>query len=130
MLKIKVEVTTRPNLRLDGNHQEDIDFLIWLFDEKGEKPTAKEKVLAYPERWLNTLEQRELFTLVKRRLPELEELTVRTHSVYIIQVAPNTSVFILDSPKMYPEIPLELDNPRFAPIACEYLSIITGITDL
>lgn len=51
--------------------------------------------LSFPERWLNVIQQRCLFDRCKKFLPNLKKLTIKTHSVYIIQCTRAENVLIV-----------------------------------
>jgi hypothetical protein len=85
-----VHVYTRPNLRDGGLEYESFmgrNVLDALFNY--EEPKVQNNVsklfLSFPERWLNIIEQRSLYTRLKAYCPNLRELFIKTHSVYIVQ---------------------------------------------
>lgn len=112
---LTVHTVTRPNLRTDeffvfvGQL-----FLIELFDTNKDMSEYKEVSLIYPERWLNILELRVLFEVVKIKCPFLEKLYIKTHSAFILQCSPKGTVFVIDHPSDYPEIKYEL-GVRYCP---------------
>jgi hypothetical protein len=67
-----------------------------LFDRM-EEFDDESVVMSFPERWLNILEQRVLFERLERYGANLKTVVIKTHSVYIIQCAPNTCCRILPS---------------------------------
>jgi len=111
-----VHTVTRPNLRTDeffvfvGQL-----FLIELFDTNKDMTPYTDVSLQYPERWLNILEQRALFTAVQWKCPYLKKLHIKTHSAFIIQSAPDGTVFIVDKPDTYPEITY-IPGVRYSPV--------------
>jgi hypothetical protein len=111
---LKVVVKTRPNLRdNEMTSMMGFSFLEKLFDSID--ILDNEKIyLEYPERWLNILEQRVLFDACAKRCPKLKELTVLTHSVYIIQTTPNTCAGIVDKTTDYPDISYDI-GVRYCP---------------
>jgi hypothetical protein len=110
-----VHTVTRPNLRDDeffvfvGQQ-----FLRDLFDGDGDMSSYVNVTLQCPERWLNILEQRALLMAVQVRCPKLQKLHIVTHSVYILQCSPNGTVFVIDDPSEYPEIPYK-KGVRYSP---------------
>jgi hypothetical protein len=69
-------------------------FLERLFDQECEM-NDEEVYFEYPERWANLIEQRILYKKIEQRCPNMEKVTILTHSVYIIQCTPNGSVKIM-----------------------------------
>jgi hypothetical protein len=114
--RLIVLIKTRPNLRTDemtvfiGQM-----FLSTLFDSE-DVMSHKEVTLMYPERWLNVLEQRALFDALndRTRCPNLVEVNIITHSVYIIQCVSNEHISIIDRSSDYPETPWGPDI-RYSP---------------
>lgn len=110
---LKVYIKTRPNLRADEMTAFiGFGFLEKLFDS--DKAIEDEYVtLSYPERWINILEQRILYKKIAARCPNMKEVTIVTHSVYIIQCTPNRCAFMTDKASDYPD---SLDTDiRFCP---------------
>jgi len=90
--KISVYVYKRPNLRDEGLEMEmymGMDFLRTLFDKMEVRPDITSVKLSFPERWLNIVEQRSIYDRAVKYCPNLKELIIKTHSVYIIQCTPN-----------------------------------------
>lgn len=83
--EISVVLVNRPNLRDDEMYMcMGQQFLIDVFES--EKEMEQESIfLFYPERWLNILEQRIIFDILKDRCPKLKELEIVTHSPFIVQ---------------------------------------------
>lgn len=54
----------------------------------------------FPERFLNVLEQRELFERIKKYFPNAKSVQIKTHSPFIIQSAPKGSVHLLPVTKL------------------------------
>lgn len=90
--ELEVYVDTRPNLRhetVENDAYLGRNVLECLFDRM-EQVDDKMLTLSYPERWLNLVEQRQLFKRIEKYCPNMEKVIVLTHSVYIIQCTPNT----------------------------------------
>jgi len=88
--KVSVLVYQRPNLRDAGLEYERFmgrDVLDNLFNNAipKELTDVKKLFLSFPEQWLNIVEQRSLFARLAKYCPNLEDLSIKTHSVYIIQ---------------------------------------------
>lgn len=102
--KIKVLVKTRPNLRdNETTSMMGFQFLVDLFDSEKEM-NHEEVYLEYPERWLNILEQRSLYEIIKIKCLHMKELSILTHSVFIIQSTSNECTLI-DRTSDYPDHP-------------------------
>lgn len=101
---LNVLTFTRPNLRDDEMFAYiGQSFLSELFDSEKDLTDTKEIQLLYPERWLNILEQRALLEAISQRCPNVEKITITTHSVYIMQCTPNGCLFVCDKASDYPE---------------------------
>ena len=90
--KISVYVYRRPNMRDEGLEMEmylGMDFLRTLFDKMEVREDITSVRLSFPERWLNIVEQRSIYDRAVKYCPNLRELVIKTHSVYIIQCTPN-----------------------------------------
>src|SRR5574343_112858 len=94
---LKVYVYQHPNLRNDeyalyiGQR-----FLKQLFDEPDvDLSDTKTIELQFPERWCNILEQRALYDAILYRCPNIQQIVIHTHSVYIIQCTRKENVFIM-----------------------------------
>ncbi|WP_206165750.1 hypothetical protein, partial [Citrobacter braakii] len=66
-----------------------MDFLRTLFDKMEVRPDITSVKLSFPERWLNIVEQRSIYDRAVKYCPNLKELIIKTHSVYITQCTPN-----------------------------------------
>lgn len=96
-----VYVYRRPNLR-----DEDLEFerfigrgvLDSLFDKMEMRKDVKNLSLSFPEQWLNILEQRALYPRLEYFCPNLTKVTIKTHSVYIIQCTKSENVRIYQDP--------------------------------
>jgi hypothetical protein len=115
-IDLHVLVYTRPNLRDDGmfthmgyNQLENI-FDIGRVDKK-----LKEMNIIYPERWTNILEQKALLERIPILYPNIEKVTITTHSVYIIQCTQAAQVGICDDASKYPEKNYKDIEQRFCP---------------
>lgn len=94
-LKFELEVIIyrRPNLRDDALEFEMFmgqGVLRKLFDSMEMMPELEHLFLSFPERWLNIIEQRQIFDRLAMYCPNLKTVKIKTHSVYIIQCTPNT----------------------------------------
>ena len=114
--KLRVFITTRPNLRHDEMFTHiGYGILDDLFDNQDKNLSGLTEIdLQYPERWLNILEQRSLFDVVKIRCPNIQKIDILTHSVYIIQCTPRECCYIIDDANLYPENQYSLDV-RYSP---------------
>jgi hypothetical protein len=117
-IDLLVKIYTRPNLRGDeyysyiGRNVIDNIFENLQVDEK-----TKEIQIYYPERWCNILEQRALLSRIPLLYPNIEKVTITTHSVYIIQCTERTQCGIYDDATQYPECEADsVDiNVRYCP---------------
>lgn len=99
-----VYVFTRPNLRSD-------DMLVYIgqgicrncFDDQKIDESTKSVQIEYPERWCNILELRQLVKRILDFYPNIEKITITTHSVYIIQCTQASQIGIRDKNSDYPE---------------------------
>lgn len=104
--EFQVLVYTRPNLRgsegemfmYQGKNQLEL-----MFDEGGIDPTVKNIHFEYPERWANILELRAMVDRIPISFPNIEKVTITTHSVYIIQCVRSEHIGICDDPTKFPE---------------------------
>ena len=96
--ELKVYVFTRPNMRDEGLNMETYlgdRVLRACFDTM--TPFADESLfLSFPERRTNLVEQRALLGRLARYGTNLKKVTIKTHSVFIIQTTPNKSCFVFD----------------------------------
>ena len=95
-----LEVFTRPNLRDEQGEMlmyQGKLYLEIMFD----RCTIDEKVrnihMEYPERWCNLIEQRAIPDRMLVCFPNLEKITIRTHSVYTIQCVHAEHIRIYDN---------------------------------
>jgi hypothetical protein len=99
-----VQVYTRPNLRSD-------DMLVYIgqsvcrncFDDLEVDQKTTKIAIEYPERWCNILELRQLVKRILDYYPNVENITIKTHSVYIIQCTQAAQIRIYDKSGDYPE---------------------------
>lgn len=104
--ELKVYVYTRPNLRAYSIEMESYmgrNILDNCFDEFKIDGETTEIFFSFPERWLNILEQRELYDRLDKYYPNLKKVTIKTHSVYIIQCTPSRHIGIVDDSSLIPE---------------------------
>jgi hypothetical protein len=116
---LKVFIRTRPNLRCtaeETNMYIGYGMLEKLFDKGSSIPEIKNIQFWYPERWLNILEQRQLFNAIDQMCPNIETIEVVTHSVYIIQCTPNECAFLMDNAAEYPDISFS-PGVRYCPLS-------------
>jgi hypothetical protein len=95
--RLFVSIYTRPNLK-DGNHflmMAGIKQIEDAFNGEFIYLDQKQYYLEYPERWLNVIEQRMLYTFLHLTFPN-SCFHIKTHSVYIIQCTANVSCGIMD----------------------------------
>lgn len=100
----ELQVFTRPNLR-DGRGEMFVyigkQHLSKMFDECAVDNTVEDIHLEYPERWCNILELRAIPERMLVVFPNLKKVTIKTHSVYIIQCVHSPHVRIYDDDKKY-----------------------------
>lgn len=98
--KIQVNCHRRPN-KLDDNFEMMMyigqGVLRQIFVQERVDPTVKNVHLWFPESWLNVVQERSIFDRLEKYCPNLEELVIDTHSVYIIQCTPSGMVKIISS---------------------------------
>lgn len=97
---LMVFIYRRPHMRCESleyelhmgrNHLDNI-FDIEKVDEK-----TTSLYFSFPERWLNIVEERSLYDRVVLLYPNLQEMTIKTQSVYIIQSTPAECLRIVAS---------------------------------
>jgi hypothetical protein len=96
-MKIKVIVYRRPNMfKVQDNLFSLAGYgeLKKAFSDEAYKTEHKRLTLFYPERFLNIIEQRSLFSRLEAC--GYEEVEIATHSVYIIQCTPNGCCLIVE----------------------------------
>ena len=96
---LKVYIYRRPHMRDESLEYElhmGTNVLRSIFDKMEMLPDVKEVFLSFPENWLNIIEQRVLFQRLGHYCPNLEKVTIKTQSVYIIQCTPNGSCLIIN----------------------------------
>ena len=99
-IDLKVYVYRRPHMRDESLEYElhmGTNVLRSIFDKMEMLPDVKEVFLSFPENWLNIIEQRVLFQRLGHYCPNLEKVTIKTQSVYIIQCTPSGSAKIVAS---------------------------------
>lgn len=90
-------VYKRPNLRkFECGIFDNFNVFRTLFDEVTVDTEPTSVTFHFPERWLNIVEQRQLYERIERYLPNVTEVIVHTHSVFIIQASPQGSVQVVD----------------------------------
>ena len=95
---LKVYVYRRPNMRDESLEYELFmgrDILSSIFDKMEMRPDVKDVFFSFPENWTNIIEQRILFKRLGHFCPNLEKVTIKTQSVYIIQCTPAGSCLII-----------------------------------
>ncbi len=96
-IDLHVLVFTRPNLRSDEYQVYMGKSIIEnLFDKVQVDEKTKEIFLQYPERWCNILEQRKILHRITLLYPNIQKVTIVTHSVYIIQCTHHEQIGICD----------------------------------
>lgn len=103
-IDLMVYVFTRPNLRSDDMMTHiGYGFIENCFDGLKVDSKTESMHLEYPERWCNILEQRQLVKRIVDFYPNIKKVTMKTHSVYIIQCTQACQVGICDKNGDYPE---------------------------
>ncbi len=88
-----------------------LDVLRNLFDGDKILPNVTSLYLSFPERWLNTLEQRQLFKRLNTRCPNITKLTMKTHSVYFLQMLRKEQIkIVLGKDELLPNEDVMLPN--------------------
>lgn len=124
--KINLLIYTRPNLRdpaLEFEHFMGRDVLDSIFDKMKERKDVKSLFLSFPENWLNILEQRQLYQRLEKYCPNLKEITIKTHSVYIIQCTKAQDCSILDDAKLINEKNATLDQKLYLDMVFNLFSL-------
>ena len=102
-----VDVYTRPNLRCPTGEMFAYmgkNILEIMFDKLTIDKSIKSFHLEYPERWANILELRAIPIRMISCFPNLERVTIKTHSVYIIQCVVAEHIRICDDASKYEEV--------------------------
>lgn len=95
---LTVFVFQRPNMRdssLEFELQMGRGFLENIFDHMVIDETETDMYFSFPENHLNIIEQRLLYPRLGYYYPNLEKVTIKTQSVYIIQCTPAANVRIV-----------------------------------
>ena len=113
-----VKVYTRPNLR--GSETEMLMYmgkhiLDNLFDIRKVDEHTTSFHLEYPERWANLPELRAIVTRIPILYPNIQSVTITTHSVYIIQCVHKKHISVYDDPSKYPEENYSDLSNRYSP---------------
>jgi len=98
--EILVYVHRRPHMRCDSLEYElymGKTHLENMFDHERVDTQTTSLYFAYPERWLNIVEERSIYDRAKRLYPNLKTLTIKTQSVYIIQCTAAKNIRIVSS---------------------------------
>jgi hypothetical protein len=89
--EVTVYIYRRPHMR-DESLEYELDMgrlhLNNIFDEEKVDEKTTELFFSFPERWMNIVEERSLFSRIQLLYPNLKKLTIKTQSVYIIQSTP------------------------------------------
>lgn len=104
--KLTVYVYRRPNLRDDNLEYErymGITVLKDIFDHDKEND-CESLFLSFPETWLNIIEQRCLYQRLAKYCKKLKEVTIKTHSVYIVQCTHRENLLIVHGNKSVRDI--------------------------
>lgn len=112
-------VYKRPNLRSYSVEMEafmGLNVLRDLYDNMKENDVDS-LYLSFPERWLNILELRQLPDRLVKYCPNLKIVTIKTHSVYLIQCVRSEYIKIIhhdekDVDHSALDVKLYHDNPR------------------
>lgn len=124
-------VYTRPNLRDYENQMKMCmgQHIIYnLFDTLKVDGETKSFHIEYPERWTNILELRALPERIPKLYPNIERVSITTHSVYIIQCVHKEHIAIMDNPDDYPEKNVADITTRCCPSRqdCKGLYVVTN----
>lgn len=114
--KVCLAVYTRPNLRSYASEIEmymGLNVLKDLFDHETPKNNdTTELFLSFPERWLNIIEQRSLFTRIGLYCKNIETLFIKTNSVYVIQCCRKEYIRILTPEGFSGILPMESETGK------------------
>jgi hypothetical protein len=70
-----------------------------MYLPKGKIDTKTDSIfLSFPERWLNIVQERCIYEKIKYFYPNVKKVTIKTHSVYIMQCTPSDCMQIVDVP--------------------------------
>lgn len=101
-----LHVYTRPNFR-DGTGEMFMyrgkNILETMFDKCEVDPNVTSFDMEFPERWANLLELRAIPQRMLVCFPNLQQVFIKTHSVYLIQCVHSEHIGICDEAKKYPE---------------------------
>lgn len=92
-------VYRRPHLRDDNLEMEMYmgkGVLESIYDKLEQRPDVKTLFLSFPERWLNIIEERQLYERLQYYCPNLQKVTIKTHSVYIVQCTTGKDIGLID----------------------------------
>lgn len=77
-------------------------------------------LLSFPERWLNIIQERVLVARLNHYYPNLKKVTIKTHSVYILQTVKSDNVRIVGEDNLPDEVnpdgSINLTEPTFCPM--------------
>lgn len=99
-IDLEVLIYRRPNLRDENLEYERFmgrNILDNLYDNMKMMPEVQNVFFSFPEQWLNIIEQRVLFQRLEHYCPNLKQIKIKTHSVYIIQCTPSGCAKIIGS---------------------------------
>lgn len=111
--ELKVYVLQRPNMRSPHLEMEMYigkGVLDNIFELNPQVKLDEKIFLSFPERWLNVVEERSIFARIGMYYPNLKELTIKTHSVYIIQCCPAKYINIVTPKSFEGKLPQESDE--------------------
>ena len=117
--ELTVYVYKRPNLRSYSVEMEafmGLNVLRDMYDDM-KVNDVDSLYLSFPERWLNILELRQLPDRLVKYCPNLKTVTIKTHSVYLVQCVRSEHIKIIqhderDVDHSALDVKLYLDNPR------------------
>lgn len=67
-----------------------------MFNEEKIDEKTTELFFSFPERWLNIIQERCLYQRIEKFYPNVKKVTIKTHSVYIIQATKSENCLIVD----------------------------------
>ena len=124
-----VYVYTRPNLRssmdeffmYQGQRQ-----LEQMFDEGVIDDTVDTIHFEYPERWCNIIELRAIPERMMECFPNLKKVTIKTHSVYIIQCVHRQHIGICDieNRELYKDVGYKDPSVKYCPMPEEFKGLM------
>lgn len=97
--ELKVLIYRRPDMMDESLEYElymGINELRNMFKDEIVDEKKTELFFSFPERWLNVIQERSLYMRIQKFYPNVKKVTIKTHSVYIIQTTRQDECLIVD----------------------------------